>query len=154
MKSCKPLTSAFLLFSIVFMGLFGSTPTMAQDSPVGLWKTIDDNTKEAKSIVEISEVDGKLVGKIIKLFKKPEEDANPKCDQCQGDLKDQPIIGMKIIWDIEKRSSDWGNGHILDPKNGKTYKAKMKVVEDGKKLELRGFLGISLLGRTQVWQRE
>lgn len=122
-------------------------------SPVGKWKTIDDETKQAKSIVEISEVDGKLSGKIVQLFRKPEEDQNPKCDKCSGDKKNQPILQMEIIEGLSQDGDVWSGGHILDPKNGKTYKCKIKVVDDGKKLEVRGFIGFSLLGRTQVWER-
>ncbi len=132
-----------------------SASVYAQESPVGKWKTIDDNTHEAKSIVEITEdADGKLVGKIIQIFKKPSEDQNPKCDKCPGERKDKPIIGLNFLWDLKKRSSDWGDGSILDPDNGKIYDAKVKVVEDGKKLKVRGFIGISLLGRTQYWERQ
>lgn len=122
-------------------------------SPVGKWKTIDDETKQAKSIVEITEQQGKLSGKIVQLFRKPEEDQNPKCDKCTGDKKDQPILQMEIIEGLTQDGDVWSGGHILDPKNGKTYKCKIKVVDGGKKLEVRGFIGFSLLGRTQVWER-
>lgn len=141
------------LFGALFL-LFGSS-AWAQESPVGRWKTIDDETKEAKSVVEISQgTDGKLLGKIVQLFKKPEEDQNPKCDKCKDERKDQPILGMTFLWGMEKRSSDWGNGNILDPQNGKTYSAKIQVVDEGKRLKVRGFIGISLLGRTQYWEKQ
>lgn len=146
LRGMKKLIGAFFIFS---------ASAWAQESPVGRWKTIDDETKEAKSIVEISEgTDGKLVGKIVQLFKKPEEDQNPKCDKCKDERKDQPILGMTFLWDMEKRSSDWGNGNILDPQNGKTYSAKIQVVDGGKRLKVRGFIGISLLGRTQYWEKQ
>ncbi len=133
---------------------FVASTAWAQETPVGQWKTIDDETGQPKSIVEIVEEQGKLKGNVLKLFPTPGQDPNPKCDKCKDERKDQPIVGLNILWGLEKRDSDWGNGHILDPKNGKTYKAKMKVIEGGKKLEVRGFLGISLLGRTQTWIRE
>ena len=147
-------TFKHLSILIAFFLLF---PILANDasSPIGKWKTIDDSTKVAKSIVEISAAsDGKLIGKIIQIFPGPKEDPNPKCDKCEGDRKNQPILGMTFLWDIEKRESDWGNGHILDPDNGKIYRAKLKTIDEGKRLEVRGFIGISLLGRTQYWERQ
>lgn len=127
------------------------------NAAVGRWKTIDDETKEAKSIVVITEVDGKLVGTIEKLFRKEGEDQNPKCEKCSGDKKDQPIIGMQILQGLKKdkgSETKWSGGEILDPKNGKTYSCKLEVVDGGKKLDVRGFVGFSLIGRTQTWVRE
>ena len=153
MMTIRKILSAGI-FATALFGFGYSASAIAQDSPVGQWKTIDDETKEPKSIVEITDAGGKLSGKIVKLFRPADQDQNPKCVQCKDERKDQPLIGLNIIWDIEKRDSDWGNGKILDPNNGKTYKAKLKVVDGGQKLEVRGFLGISLLGRTQTWVRE
>jgi len=135
--------------SVLLIGNSFATPV----SPVGKWKSIDDETKKAKSIIQISESSGVLSGNIVKLFREADEVQNPLCDKCEGSRKDQPIQGMNILWDLKARSDDWGDGHILDPKNGKVYKVKIKVVEDGKKLQVRGFLGISLLGRTQIWEK-
>ena len=124
-------------------------------SPVGLWKTIDDETKKEKSIVEIYEIEGKLHGKIIKIFKAPEEDQNPKCDKCKGDMKDQPVIGLEILKKLKKSSdTTWNDGDITDPNNGKTYSCKIEMIESGNKLNVRGFIGFSLLGRTQVWEKQ
>lgn len=141
--------ASFLLTTCVSLSLW------AQSSPVGRWTTIDDETKKPKSIVEISEKDGVLYGKIEKLFRAETEDQNPKCDKCSGDKKDQLILGMQILNGLKKDSeTKWSGGEILDPKNGKTYSCKIELIEDGKKLQLRGFIGFSLLGRTQVWERE
>ena len=139
-----------------FILLFAFHFSFAQEkSIVGQWKTIDDETGSAKSIVEITEENGQIVGKILKLFKKPEEDQNPKCDKCSGDKKDKPVIGMTILWDLKKKGdSNWADGQILDPKNGKTYSCKAELLEEGKKLKVRGFIGISLLGRSQVWEKQ
>ena len=135
--------------------LVASMAAQAQDSIVGRWKTIDDETGKPKSIVEIAEKDGAIVGKIEKLFREPTEEQNPKCDKCSGDKKDQLIIGMQILSGLKKDSdTKWSGGEILDPKNGKTYSCKVEIIENGQKLKLRGFIGVSLLGRTQVWQRE
>lgn len=139
---------SFLLTTCVSLTLW------AQSSPVGRWTTIDDETKKPKSIVEIFEKDGMLYGKIEKLFRPETEDQNPKCDKCSGDKKDQPIIGMQILNGLKKDSDiKWSGGEILDPKNGKTYSCKIELIEEGKKLQLRGYIGFSLLGRTQVWER-
>lgn len=147
---------ALIIFGLTTQSVYADEKnnTPKEQSALGQWKTIDDETGATKSIVEISETDGKLVGKVIKLFKKPEEDQNPKCDKCSGDRKDQPVIGMTILWDMKKKDEHkWSDGHILDPKNGKTYSCKIELIEDGKKIKVRGFLGISLLGRSQIWER-
>ncbi len=122
-------------------------------SPVGTWKTIDDETHEPKSLVKIVEKHGKLYGTIIKLFRKPDEDQNPKCDKCEGALKDKPIIGMQILKGFSKDGDEWSGGKILDPHNGKTYSCILEVLDGGKKLKVRGYIGISLIGRTQIWER-
>lgn len=117
----------------------------------GTWKTIDDETHQPKSLVEISEAaNGELSGRVIKLFNNPEA----ICDKCDGAQKGKPIVGLTIMTGLKKDGDAWENGKILDPKSGKVYSAKAKLVEGGKKLEVRGFLGISLLGRTQVWERQ
>jgi uncharacterized protein (DUF2147 family) len=125
----------------------------ADRTPVGTWKTIDDDTHEAKAIVDITEQNGVVSGHIVKLFRKPGEDQNPKCKDCAGDRKDQPIIGMTILWNLRRDGDEWKGGEILDPDGGKIYRCKLHVDETGTKLEVRGFIGFSLLGRTQVWER-
>lgn len=131
----------------------GSAKASTSASPVGVWKTIDDETGKAKALISISEVGGQLSGKIEKLID-PDEPANPKCDKCEGARKDQPVTGMTILWGLKPDGSEWNGGEILDPKNGKIYRAKAKLVDGGKKLEVRGFIGMALLGRTQTWVRE
>jgi uncharacterized protein (DUF2147 family) len=123
-------------------------------SPVGLWKTIDDASGEPKALVRIALDSGVLTGTIEKLFRKPGEDPNPTCDKCEGARKDQPIAGMQILSGLKPDGDEWTGGEILDPNNGKVYKAKLRLADGGKKLEVRGFIGFSLLGRTQVWQRD
>jgi uncharacterized protein (DUF2147 family) len=122
-------------------------------SPVGKWKTFDDETGELKSIINIWEEDGILFGTIEKIFPKPDEDPDPLCDKCPGELKDQPVIGMTIMKDLTRSGKQWKGGTILDPDNGKTYSCKIEVIEAGKKLKVRGFIGFSLLGRTQYWEK-
>jgi len=141
-------TKFWAIVALFFFGFyFGAS---AQDV-VGKWKTIDDETGKAKSVVEIYKGgNGNYFGKITKLFVEPGEDPDPICDVCTGSKKNQKVIGMIIISNMEKTGANmWKNGTILDPGNGKTYDCKMWV-EDGK-LQVRGYLGISALGRSQTW---
>ncbi len=117
---------------------------------VGKWKTIDDDTGKAKSIVEIFEDNGKIFGKISQILTPGEE--NKKCTECKGDLKDKPITGMLILKDLKKDVKEWNGGTILDPNNGKVYKCYI-VLENDNKLKVRGFIGFSIIGRTQYWYR-
>lgn len=136
-----------ILASFVF--LFGIL-SYAQ-SVTGTWKTIDDKTKKEKSYVKLYETkSGKIQGDVSKILTKGKEDA--KCTDCKGDKKDKPIQGMTIIWGMEKIGDEWINGRILDPNSGKEYSCKMKL-KDKNTLEVRGFMGVSLLGRTQTWYR-
>ncbi|AZA62544.1 MULTISPECIES: DUF2147 domain-containing protein [Chryseobacterium] len=115
----------------------------------GKWKTIDDETKQAKSIVEIyKKSDGKYYGKVSQLLIKP---TNPNCTGCKDDRKGKPILGLEIIRGLEKDGDEFTDGTITDPKTGKTYKCT--ITKSGDKLNVRGYMGVSLLGRTQVWQK-
>lgn len=135
--------------------LFGALVTaQASESPVGLWRTIDDKTGKEKSLVRIVEANGELRATIEKLFREPNEEPNPNCDKCPGERKNKPVLGMMIMTGLKKSGSEYDGGEILDPANGKTYRVKMWTAEGGKKLNVRGFIGVSLLGRTQVWIRE
>lgn len=120
-------------------------------SPEGVWKTIDDETGKAKSLVQIWVDGGELKGKIIELIE-PEEE-NPKCTECDGDLKDAPILGMQFIWGLKQEDGVWDNGKILDPASGSVYSSKIEVIEDGAKLDVRGYIGFAFAGRSQVWER-
>jgi len=132
-----------------------SLPVFAADlsSPVGLWKTIDDNSGKPGGLIRI-EQDGHYQGKIEKIFPDPGEDANPKCVKCEGPRRNQPVIGLVFMWGLTKQGDEYQGGEILDPKTGKIYRAKLRLEDGGKKLNVRGFIGFSLLGRTQVWHRE
>jgi uncharacterized protein (DUF2147 family) len=124
----------------------------AQATPVGVWKTIDDETKAEKSFVRISESGGVLTGRVEKVVDPAKQDA--VCDKCSDDRKDKPVVGMEIIRGV-KKSEDalWDGGTILDPNNGKVYKVRLSPAEGGRKLEVRGYIGAPLLGRTQTWIR-
>lgn len=125
-------------------------------SPVGYWETIDDESGEKKSIVKIWEKDGQLYGKIVKLFRKPDEDQNPVCAEGSGDLTGKPMLGATILRELKKdEESDWWvDGLITDPKKGKTYHCKIKVQEDGNTLRVRGYIkALFKIGRSQYWLR-
>lgn len=133
--------------------LAASFSAFAQQTPVGTWTTIDDKTHKPKSVVEIYEAhDGSLSGKVLKVLQS-DKGPNPVCDSCEGNRKGQPIEGMDILWGVTRSGNEWKGGKILDPATGKVYSVKMSPVENGAKLEVRGFMGFSLLGKTQTWQR-
>ncbi|AMM24177.1 DUF2147 domain-containing protein [Variovorax sp. PAMC 28711] len=120
--------------------LASTTAAMAQMSPVGLWRSVDDKTGEVKAEIRIEEVGNAFAGRIEKTLKKDTK-ADAVCDECTDDRKGKPILGLEIIR---------GN-KILDPENGKEYRASFTPIADGKKLEVRGYLGP--FWRTQVWNR-
>jgi uncharacterized protein (DUF2147 family) len=134
--------------------LLVSSAAFAQATPVGLWKTIDDETGKEKSLVRISEAGGTLSGKVEKLLDPAKADA--RCDKCSDERKDQPVAGLTSLRNVKKnegRADEWGGGDILDPNNGKVYSVRLKPVDGGKRLEVRGYLGMPMLGRTQTWIR-
>jgi uncharacterized protein (DUF2147 family) len=125
----------------------------AQNAPVGQWTTIDDKTQKPKSVVEIYEAkDGSLAGRVTEILQS-DRGPNPVCDKCSGERKNKPVKGMVILWGIKQKGETWEGGQILDPASGKIYSVKVTPVEGGRKLEVRGFMGFSLLGRTQTWTR-
>ncbi len=130
-----------------------ATPATPDMSPVGIWKQIDDKTGLAKSLIEITETNGELTGKVLKVLRS-DKGPHPLCDKCSGALKDQPVIGMEILKNMKPDGDSWSGGTILDPKSGSTYRCNMKVIDGGQKLKVRGYIGFALFGRTQVWLRE
>ncbi|MBN9312645.1 MAG: hypothetical protein BGO40_00090 [Chryseobacterium sp. 39-10] len=133
--------------TFAFVALFFATLSYAQIE--GKWKTIDDETGQAKSIVEITKkTNGKYYGKIAQLLIKP---ADPNCTACKDERKGKPILGMEIIRDLKKDGEEFTGGTITDPKTGKSYKCT--ITRDGEKLNVRGYVGFSLIGRTQTWQK-
>ena len=132
-----------------------STLAQAQATPAGLWKTIDDATKKEKSLVRITDIGGAFSGRIEKLLD-PASKPDAVCDKCSDDRKDKPILGMTIITGVRQSANAadiWDGGHILDPNDGKSYKVRLSPVDGGKKLDVRGYIGMPMLGRTQTWLR-
>lgn len=137
--------------SLLLAAVAGSA--LAQATPAGLWKTIDDDTKAEKSLVRVTEADGVYTGKVEKILT---EKTDARCTECTDARKGQPVQGMVILRDIKLDPDDktqWIGGDILDPNNGKVYKVRIKTADGGKKLEVRGYIGAPLLGRTQTWIR-
>jgi uncharacterized protein (DUF2147 family) len=131
-----------LLFSLTS---FAQTPTV-----IGKWKTIDDETGKPKSIMEIYEKSGLIYGKVIEILEV--ENKKRLCTNCTGEDKNKPVLGLVVIKGLNKDGAEYNSGQILDPKNGKLYKCFI-TLEGKDKLKVRGYIGVSLFGRTQIWQR-
>ncbi len=142
----KKLLLSFVLFFTAALMLH------AQDEIVGRWKTIDDETGKAKSIIEIYKKDGKYYGRIVQLLTPQNQDG--VCRTCETDYKDKNIIGLVILKDLVYDADDkeWEDGTIMDPKNAKEYSVYLELVGPNK-LKVRGYIGFSLIGRTQYWYR-
>ena len=127
----------------------------AQATPAGLWKTVDDSTKKEKSLVRIVESGGVYTGRVEKVID-PDSPKDAVCKDCTDDRKDKPVVGMTIIRNMKPSAGDknvFEGGDVLDPNKGKVYSAKLTLVDGGKKLDVRGYIGMPMLGRTQTWQR-
>ena len=135
--------------------VLASAAAQAQTSPVGLWKTIDDETKKEKSLIRLTETGGVVTGKVEKLLD-PATPADAVCEKCDDERKGKPILGMTVVRGVKQGETDkarWEGGEILDPNNGKTYKVRLTPAADGKTLAVRGYIGTPILGRTQTWVR-
>lgn len=152
----KPISRKFpsmgACFAALAMGLL-ATSSRADSSPVGLWKTIDDNTKAERVLIRIVYTDGVITGRVEKILA-PDIKPDAICNKCSDDRKDKPILGLEIMRGV-KQSNDnlWEGGTILDADDGKSYKVRLQPADSGKKLDVRGYIGVPLLGRTQTWLR-
>jgi len=136
--------------TITTIALLFMTTVFYSQSIVGKWKTIDDQTGKAKSIIEIYEKSGKVYGKVVEIL--DPSHAKDLCKNCPGDDARKPILGLNVIKGLTKDGEEYNSGQILDPNNGKVYKCFI-VLEEKDKLKVRGYIGFSLIGRTQYWQR-
>lgn len=140
------MKTAFTCFFTLF------TMFSIAQSCVGKWITVDDETGKKKSIVEFYKKDEKLYGKITYMYPQSGQDPNAKCTKCAGDRKNQPVLGMQIVRGMKWNGSEWDEGTILDPENGKIYSAKIWLDPENKdRLNMRGYLGP--IYRTQRWIR-
>src|SRR5580698_1929461 len=146
---------AILLVVVALVSLIATGQGLYADpSPLGLWQAVDDDTKQPTGWFLIRQQNGVYAGIIAKMFLKPGEDPNAVCDQCKDDRKDHPWLGLELIRGMQQEKPDkYAGGTILDPRDGKIYKATMTVSPDGQTLIVRGYLGVELLGRNQYWQR-
>ncbi|MDX1838031.1 DUF2147 domain-containing protein [Legionella taurinensis] len=136
------------LFAVLVMMLF--VPAVMAASPAGTWTTIDDVTGKKRAVVRINVSGNTLSGTIVKVY--PQAGDTGICSKCPGGFKGKPIQGLRFVWGLkDKGNGEWDGGQILDPKTGKVYRAKMSL--KGNKLYVRGYVGVSALGRTQVWVR-
>jgi uncharacterized protein (DUF2147 family) len=139
--------------SHLLIGFLICAPLTAMDStPLGVWKTIDDTTHQPRGLIRLYEQNGEIFGKIEASFD-PKE-AHEVCEKCAGDRKGMPVVGLVVMRHMKRRGNEYSEGDILDPDTGWVYKCKFSVNPDGKTLLVRGFLGFSLLGRSQTWFRQ
>jgi len=150
MKTFMPFAMLCLLLSA---GMQAAALHAADlNSPIGRWRTFDDKTGQARGIVRIFEQDGRFFGRLEQSFT-PGADTRV-CSVCTDDRKNQPIIGLMIIRNVKLENGEYGGGDILDPDTGSVYRCKFHLEQGGARLVVRGFIGFSLLGRSQTWQRE
>jgi uncharacterized protein (DUF2147 family) len=149
-NSTRRLLSA-LVASIACLLSFGAC---AQGTTaVGLWQTYSDITGEADGIVRIVEVQGMFEGRLEAVLSPPAPTPRPICDKCPGDLRGKPVVGLKILYGLRREGDAYTGGEILDPHDGRVYRCNMRLLEGGRKLELRGYIGIPAIGRTLSWMR-
>ena len=137
----------FLLKDAALAGVDETTPTAA-----GVWQQVDDDGKVG-ALVTISEEQGVYVGRLSQLFPEPGDDPNPICTECPGDKHNLPILGLVFIEGMKQSGLDYEDGTILDPETGKIYHANMHLSPDGAKLTVRGYIGLSIFGKSQTWNR-
>lgn len=139
------------LLTTAIVGLFSLT--VHADVAEGRWVTIDDEDGSKASVVEIKIAEnGELQGTIVELLR--EDDKGKSCEECPDEFHNKPIEGLTFMWGLEKESEgEWESGRILDPKTGSIYKSKLNVADDGQTIEVRGYVGVSWIGRSQEWQR-
>jgi uncharacterized protein (DUF2147 family) len=137
---------------LCIMALLVMTARAGEISPVGDWKTVDDKTGKPKAVVRIYEQGGELFGRIEAILEPSR--ATRKCDRCTDDRRNQPIAGMIIVRHLKRDGDEYTGGDILDPDNGSVYRCKIRLMDSGQKLSVRGYRGFSVLGRSQTWIRE
>lgn len=146
--------SAKAIAAIGFALLWAPSLSAGELSPVGHWKTFDDKTGAQSGLIEITQSGDELTGRVIKLIPQPGDPADPHCKKCDGPEKDQRVLGMIILKGFKRDGDEWDGGTILDPRSGNVYSSEMRLDDAGQKLFVRGYIGISLLGRTTTWVRD
>lgn len=142
--------------TLVSLVAWAGTAGATGPSPEGLWHTIDDADGRPRGEVRITIEDGVLTGRIVGSLRPPDEEASPLCLRCPDERRNQPLIGMAFLTGVRQSTDDpltWGGGEILDPDTGETYDVRLRLTPSGDELNVRGYIGIPLLGRSQTWQR-
>jgi uncharacterized protein (DUF2147 family) len=149
------LMRSLLLAALAVASAVVPTVLRAQPSPAGLWHTIDDATGKPRAEIRIEVAGNRLTGIVVRSLV-PGEEGDQPCVRCPGARKNQPMIGMAILTGLARDKANpllWNGGEVLDPDNGKIYKAKVDLAPDGQTLKMRGYIGIAMMGRTQQWRR-
>lgn len=152
MRAHVPATVAALL-ALAVPPQLGAADAADLASPVGRWLLIDDETHAARGVMELTRNGPELQGRFIKAYLQPGEVPDAVCVKCSGERHNQPMVGMVILWGLHQEGAEWVGGHILDPTQGRIYGANVALTDGGTRLRVRGYFGISLLGRTQFWNR-
>ncbi|WP_341677072.1 DUF2147 domain-containing protein [Niveibacterium sp. SC-1] len=139
---------------VALAALLAGVVQAAEPSAVGRWRQLDDADGKPRSIVLISEREGTYEGRIEQLFPRPGDAAEAVCDKCTDARRGQKILGLRIMEGLQRKGLEYEGGEILDPGNGKVYRVRMTLSPDGQRLDVRGFIGVALFGRTQTWLRE
>jgi uncharacterized protein (DUF2147 family) len=150
----QPILAQALHVVVAAVALLALPAWADEKSPIGLWQISDDVSGKPRALVRITESNGALQGKIEKAFPRPDEGPNPKCGKCEGANRDAPIIGLMILSGLTKEGDGYVGGQILDPDNGKVYRSKMRLTDNGNKLDVQGYIGVPLFGRSQTWLRQ
>jgi uncharacterized protein (DUF2147 family) len=145
--------SRVALAGALLLGAAGFPLRAAEPTATGLWEQVDEKSGKPESWFRIAEKNGVYEGAIVKIFPKPGDDPNFVCAKCEGDEKGKPVLGLSLIKGMQRKGLDYENGTIMDPRDGSVYHAVMKLSPDGQTLDVRGYLGIQLFGRTQTWNR-
>ena len=148
MRAGYAIIAAALLSLIVAGQTLGAEPSAS-----GLWQSVDDDTHEPNAWFLIRDSGGVYTGAIVRMFLKPGDDPNAVCDKCADDRRNKPWLGLEIIRGMKREGMKYTDGTILDPRDGNIYSAQMTLTPDGQTLVVRGYLGISLLGKNQYWTR-
>jgi uncharacterized protein (DUF2147 family) len=151
--SLQTLIGSGVVSAAVVLAAANGPLRAAEPSAVGLWEQVDEKSGKPESWFKIIERNGAFTGNIVKIFFKPGEDENWTCDKCEGDERGKPVLGLALIKGMHRDGLKYENGTLMDPRDGSVYKARMELSPDGQKLEVRGYLGISLFGRSQMWNR-
>ena len=147
--------SAMTIGLTLTLNAASAAPAASEPSAVGLWEQVDEKSGKTESWFQIVEKDGVYVGTIVKMFQKPGEPPPEswRCTKCEGAEKDAPVLGLTLIKGMKRKGLSYEDGTIMDPRDGTVYRALMKLSPDGAQLEVRGYLGLALLGRSQTWNR-